>query len=92
MTLARTKRGLTKGALAKKASVSSGYLTQLEAPRDGAEIKHPGVQIMQRLADALDVPVGWLAFGTEPESTWPEEAPAVTADEPSDCGAPPAAE
>ncbi len=88
MTLARTKRGLTKGALAKRASVSSGYLTQLEAPRDGAEIKHPGVQIMQRLADALEVPVGWLAFGTEPEPAWPEQAPAVAAEEPSDGGAP----
>jgi transcriptional regulator with XRE-family HTH domain len=73
VTLARTKRGLNKSDLADRANLSSGYLTQLEAPREGASIKQPGIEVIERLATALDVPVGWLAFGTEPEPTWPDE-------------------
>ncbi len=75
VTTAREKRGLKKSELAERADVSTGYLTQLENPREGASIKTPGLDILQRLSDALSVPVGWLAFGTEPEPTWePAEA------------------
>lgn len=70
VTFARTQRGLRKSDLAEQAEVSTGYLTQLESPREGASIKQPGLDILQRLADALRVPVGWLAFGTEPEPAW----------------------
>lgn len=72
VTQARTKRGLTKAELSKRADLSSGYLTQLEEPREGASIKQPGLEVLQRLADVLNVPVGWLAFGTEPEPEWAE--------------------
>lgn len=73
MKLAREKRRLKKSELAEKADISTGYLTQLEAPRDGASIKQPGLEILQRMADVLNVSVGWLAFGTEPEPVWPDE-------------------
>jgi transcriptional regulator with XRE-family HTH domain len=73
VTYAREKRGLKKSELAEKADVSTGYLTQLESPREGASIKHPGVEILNRMASALRVPFTWLAFGTAPEPTWDDE-------------------
>jgi transcriptional regulator with XRE-family HTH domain len=75
VSLARQKRGLKKSELSAKADVSSGYLTQLEnVSGDGATIKQPTLDVLQRLALALDVPVGWLAFGTEPEPEWQASA------------------
>ena len=84
---------MKKAELSERAGLSSGYLTQLENPRAGASIKQPSLEILQRLADVLAVPVGWLAFGTDPEPNWPEQSPvALTDDEPSEGGAPTAAE
>lgn len=75
VTRARENRGLKKSELADRAGLSSGYLTQLENPRAGATIKQPGLEVLQKLADVLSVPVGWLAFGTEPEPEWPAVTP-----------------
>jgi transcriptional regulator with XRE-family HTH domain len=47
---------LSQLALAKKARVSQGYLSELEA---GIET-NPGVGVLKRLAKAFDVPVSAL--------------------------------
>jgi len=52
----REAQGMTQLDLAKKAKVAQGYISSLEA----GEKKNPGVQILRKLAKALDVPVGRL--------------------------------
>ena len=49
----REARQLTQAELAKKARISQAYLSRLEA----GEKTNPGIQIAQRLAKALGVPV-----------------------------------
>ena len=49
----REAKGVSQYALAKKARVSQGYISALEA---GAK-RSPGVDVLQRLAKALGVPV-----------------------------------
>jgi transcriptional regulator with XRE-family HTH domain len=68
--LARIRRGLRQQELAKRAGLSSGYLSQLENEGDGARIRAPGLDKARALALALDVPLEWLAFGEGPEPTW----------------------
>jgi XRE family transcriptional regulator of biofilm formation len=53
---AREKKGLTQLALAKKAKVAQGYISELEA---GVE-KNPGVEVLKKLARALGVPLADL--------------------------------
>jgi transcriptional regulator with XRE-family HTH domain len=49
----RRRVRLSQAALAKKARVSQPYLSQLEA----GTYKNPSIEILQRLAKALGVPV-----------------------------------
>jgi transcriptional regulator with XRE-family HTH domain len=49
----RKARNLTQEQLAKKAGVTQGYISQLEA----GTRKDPGVKVALRLAQALGVPV-----------------------------------
>jgi transcriptional regulator with XRE-family HTH domain len=79
--LARKKRGLTQKALSGAAGLSNAYVGLLERsldperPEDAACIESPGVDALERLAVALDVPIGWLAFGLEPEPDWSDAVP-----------------
>ncbi len=52
----REAKGLSQLALAKKAKVSQGYISHLEA----GEKKEPGLGVLKRLAKALGVPVAEL--------------------------------
>ena len=75
--LARGKRGLSQREVAGRAGLSNAYVSMLErAGGKGATIEEPSLTSLQKLADALDVPVSWLAFGGEPEPTWPAAAEA----------------
>ena len=47
----RAKRGLTQGQLANSASLSQGYLSQLE----NGEVKNPSAAVLYRLARAIRV-------------------------------------
>jgi XRE family transcriptional regulator, master regulator for biofilm formation len=49
----RARRGLSQLALSKRARVSQGYISSIEAGKS----KRPGIGMLQRLAKALDVPV-----------------------------------
>jgi transcriptional regulator with XRE-family HTH domain len=49
----REARGLTQVALAKRARVTQGFVSKVEA---GVQ-RDPGVAVLQRLAKALGVPV-----------------------------------
>ena len=49
----REKAGLTQEDLARRAAISQPYLSQLESGR----VKHPAVQIVQRLAKVLGVKI-----------------------------------
>jgi transcriptional regulator with XRE-family HTH domain len=49
----REKRGLTQQALAKRAGIAQGYLSELEAGRE----KNPGIETLRKLAKALKVSV-----------------------------------
>jgi transcriptional regulator with XRE-family HTH domain len=49
----RKARGLSQQDLAKKSRISQPYLSQLEA----GTYKNPSIDILQRLARALGVPV-----------------------------------
>jgi XRE family transcriptional regulator of biofilm formation len=49
----REKKGLTQVALAKKAGITQAYLAQIES----GERKNPSLDILQRLAKALRVPI-----------------------------------
>ena len=53
---AREQKGLSQAALAKRAKVAQGYISDLEA---GGK-KNPGIDVLQRLAKALGVPVAKL--------------------------------
>ena len=49
----RKSKGMSQAALAKKAKVPQGYISELEAGRK----KTPGLDVLQRLARALGVKV-----------------------------------
>jgi transcriptional regulator with XRE-family HTH domain len=49
----RKTKGLSQEDLAKKARVSQPYLSQLEA----GTYRNPSIEVLQRLAKALGVPV-----------------------------------
>ena len=51
----RISKGLSQAALAKKARITREYVNKLEAGR-----YDPTVGVLQRIAKALDVPVGEL--------------------------------
>ena len=51
----REKRGWTKRDLAREAKISYGYLWRLEAAR-----QDPTLTVLEKLAQALKVPVGKL--------------------------------
>jgi XRE family transcriptional regulator, master regulator for biofilm formation len=53
MKRTREARGINQAELAKKARVSQGYVSKLEA---GAQ-RNPSIDILKRLARALGVPV-----------------------------------
>lgn len=77
--LARQKRKFSQRELSSLAKVAPNYVYMLERSLDPDErdsneqIKVPGLEHLQKLAEALGVPVGWLAFGTEPEPEWGDE-------------------
>jgi transcriptional regulator with XRE-family HTH domain len=52
LTVARTKAGLSKRQLAKKVGVDASYITNIEAGR-----KKPSLDTMEKLADAVGVPM-----------------------------------
>ena len=53
----RLTRGLTQKALAEAADISKSYITEMEAGRRG---KGTALVVAQRIAAALDVPIGDL--------------------------------
>lgn len=55
---ARTARGLSQVALGERAQLSGQALGRIERDRHAADIA-----TIERLADALDVSPGWLAYG-----------------------------
>lgn len=68
---ARKARGLTQVQLGEKAGVSGAYAAHLE----GCLIANPSSNNLQKLAEALDVPRAWLAYGEGAEPDWtPTEA------------------
>ncbi len=76
---ARKKRGLSKSGLSDAAGLSNAYVTQLERSLEpdadtAATITQPGIEAIQKLAAALDVPVEWLAFGAGEEPEWGTQA------------------
>jgi transcriptional regulator with XRE-family HTH domain len=52
----REARGMNQAELAKRARLSQGYVSKLEA---GAQ-RNPSIAVLKRLAKALGVPVGKL--------------------------------
>jgi transcriptional regulator with XRE-family HTH domain len=72
----RLEVGITLRELARRVEVSAPYLTDLEAGR-----RHPGPDVLQRIAAALDVPASELeALDTRlsPETRrWVETQPEV---------------
>jgi transcriptional regulator with XRE-family HTH domain len=52
----RERKGLSQLDLAKRAKVSQGYLSDLEA----GEKKNPGIETLRKIAKALGVPVAEL--------------------------------
>ena len=56
---AREAREFSQTALGERAGISHTQVSNLEAERHGA----PGLDTAEMLALALDVPVGWLAYG-----------------------------
>lgn len=75
---ARQKRGLGKVELSELAGLSNAYVTQLERSLEpnadkAATIAQPGIDALQKLAGALDVPVEWLAFDAGDEPEWGEQ-------------------
>jgi transcriptional regulator with XRE-family HTH domain len=52
----RESRGMNQAELAKRARLSQGYVSKLEA---GAQ-RNPSIAVLKRLAKALGVPVGKL--------------------------------
>lgn len=76
---ARKKRHLSKPKLSEAAGLSNAYVTQLERSLEpdadtAATIAQPGIEAIQKLAAALDVPVEWLAFGAGEEPDWGERS------------------
>lgn len=57
---ARERQRMSRGTLAAKAGVSYAFVAQLE---NGARTKQ-GADFMQRIADALDVPLPYLLTGS----------------------------
>lgn len=57
---ARERLGMTVKALAAVADVNYSYLYRLEAGRSS-----PTLPVVDKLAGALGVDAGWLAFGGE---------------------------
>jgi transcriptional regulator with XRE-family HTH domain len=53
---AREAKGLSQLGLAKRAKVTQGYISDLEA---GTK-KNPGINVLRRLAKALGIPVAAL--------------------------------
>ena len=49
----REKAGMSQLELAKKSGVAQGYISDLE----GGDKKNPGLDVLKKLARALDVPV-----------------------------------
>jgi transcriptional regulator with XRE-family HTH domain len=77
---AREHRGLTAKGLSVSAGLSNSYVSQLERAleehtADVATIENPGLDKLEKLAEALGVPVEWLAFGVGPDPF--EEVPAT---------------
>jgi transcriptional regulator with XRE-family HTH domain len=52
----REAKGLSQLDLAKRAKISQGYLSDLEA----GEKKNPGIETLRKIAKALGVPVAEL--------------------------------
>lgn len=62
---------MSQAELARAAGMSSGYLSLLERdPADPDAIKAPRVDSLSKLAEALQVPLEWLASGKGPEPDW----------------------
>lgn len=56
---ARAAKGYTRRLLAKLAEVNEATIVNIEM----GKTKNPGVETLGRIADALDVPDCWLAYG-----------------------------
>ncbi len=86
---ARLARGYNQRELAVKAGLSVAYVHRVERALDAGmeddSIEHPGLDAMQKLAAALEmpddgrlpveVPIAWLVFGQGPEPAWPPLVP-----------------
>ena len=57
LMVARTKAGMSKRKLAKMAGVDASYITHIEAGR-----RKPSLDIMEKVAEVLDVPLPLLMF------------------------------
>jgi transcriptional regulator with XRE-family HTH domain len=64
-------RGKSRWQIGKKAGLSSGYMTWLF--KDPS--REPTRATLELLAEALQVPLGWLSLGLEPLPDFMQEQP-----------------
>jgi transcriptional regulator with XRE-family HTH domain len=62
LRLARERRGLTQAELCERAGVDRKSCFNIENDKMGGNVRF---RTVERLASALQVPAGWLAFGTD---------------------------
>ena len=69
LTWARTVKGMTRPVLGTKAGISKAAITELETHARHA----PSIDMIARLASALDVEPCWLAYGDRDKAPagWP---------------------
>lgn len=60
LKLARNSAGISQARLAELAEISIGYIGMIELGQ-----RHPTHEVCQRLADALEVPLGVIAYVPE---------------------------
>ena len=70
LRLLRTARGLSQERLAVDAEVARGWISQIELQKSNVTL-----DLLERLARALDVPVGALLLEPDPGAVKPEPLP-----------------
>lgn len=64
---AREGRGLTVAELARRARVEGEPISRQAVMKiEGGDVTNPGVLTVAGLAEALEVPAAWLAYGVGP--------------------------
>lgn len=58
--IARSKLGISQRELGRRAEISSAYMSFIER-----DLRHPSIEMVEKLAKILKVGPGFLAFGKE---------------------------